>query len=197
MPKEAAFSRGYEVLDYLGVDEVRHRAVAGYSVGQKQKIKLAQALVHGPRLLFLDEPLSGLDPTSRDEMMSLVAGVARGGVTLVVSSHVLHDVETLCESVLMLDRGKLVYDGPIATLSAAREGLYRIRVRGDAAAFRRALAERGVAAEEGPAGLHAALGDSTRIAWDAARAAGCQIRELEPVRDTLEQAFLRLIGSGA
>ena len=196
MPREAAFSRSYEVLDYLGMDEVRHRPVTEYSVGLKQKIKLGQAVVHGPRLLLLDEPLSGLDPNSRDEMLALLHGIGGSGVAMVISSHVLKDLETLCDRVLVLDRGTVLHDGDMDGLRRREEGRYRLRVKGDGAAFRRALEGAGVTVEGTHPFLSAQLprsGDPGLI-WTAARAAGCQIRELRLAADSLEDAFLRLLG---
>ncbi len=198
MPGEAAYSRAYEVLDYLGMDEVRHRPVEGYSVGLKQKVKLAQALVHGPGLVLLDEPLSGLDPNSREEMMALLQGIVKSGVAMVLSSHVLHDVETLCSSALMLDRGAIIYDGPIDRLSAVRRGRFRLRIKGDMARLLGELKKVGAEVEEAGADLMVTLnaGLGTEAIWTAARNAGAQVRELEPARDSLEQSFLKLLGKG-
>ncbi len=196
MPREAAFSRAHEVLDFLGMDEVRHRPVAGYSVGLKQKVKLGQAVVHGPRLCFLDEPLSGLDPRSRQEMMSLLAGVGRSGVSMIISSHVLRDVETLCSSVLMLNRGKLLFSGPLADLRRRTEGQFLVQLRGDVPAFLAQIRAAGIAAKEGRGVVQLQLPPASPVApiWRAARDSGCQIRELRPASDSLEQAFLRLLG---
>ncbi len=198
MPTEAAFSRGYEVLDFLGMDEVRHRRVDGYSVGLKQKIKLAQALVHGPKLCFLDEPLSGLDPKSRDEMMDLLASIGAAGVTLVISSHVLKDIERLCSSVLLLNKGKLLYSGSMADLKRQSKGRFRLRIRGQAQPFLAALAREGITAEEETTALALVLapGQTLTTVWRAALTAGVQIRELRPAADSLEAAFLRLVSDG-
>lgn len=196
MPTEAAFSRAYEVLDYLGMDEVRHRPVTGYSVGLKQKIKLGQALVHGPKLCFLDEPLSGLDPKSRDEMMELLRGICESGVSMVISSHVLKDVEALCTTLLMLNRGKLLYSGTLADLRRQNEGRHAVRVRGDHGRFTAALESAGATAElrGGTIELELPGKDDVAAIWKAASDARCQIRELRHASDSLEQAFLRLLG---
>jgi len=198
MPGAAAFSRAHEVLDYLGMDEVRYRPVEEYSVGLKQKVKLGAAVVHGPKLLLLDEPLSGLDPGSRDEMMSLLTGIARSGTTMIVSSHVLPDIEALCSEVLVLDRGKVLYEGAMSELEAGEKGRYRIRVKGDAGLFRRLLLERSLNMESlGPSEMivDAPTDKELGALWGAAAEANCQIRELEPARYSLEQAFLKLLGS--
>jgi len=196
MPREAAFSRSYEVLDYLGMDEVRHRPVTEYSVGLKQKIKLGQAVVHGPTLLLLDEPMSGLDPNSRDEMLALLHGIGRSGVAMVISSHVLKDLEALCDRVLVLDRGAVLYDGEMDGLRHTEEGRYRLRIKGDGAAFTRALEDAG-AIVDGVApflSVRVPEGGEPDLIWVAARAAGCQVRELRLAADSLEDAFLRLLG---
>ena len=199
MPREAAFSRAYEVLDYLGMDEVRHRPVTEYSVGLKQKVKLGQAVVHGPSLLLLDEPLSGLDPNSRDEMLSLLQGIGRARVAMVISSHVLKDLEALCDRVLVLDQGRVLYDGGMDGLRRREEGRYRLRIKGDGAAFLRAVEDAGATAEGAAPFLSVRLpeGAAPELLWAAARTAGCQVRELRPATDSLEDAFLRLLGRDA
>ena len=196
MPREQAFSRSYEVLDYLGMDEVRHRPVTGYSVGLKQKIKLGQAVVHGPRLCFLDEPLSGLDPQSRDEMISLLKGIAAGGVSLVISSHVLKDVETICDTILMLDKGHLLYAGSLESLRSGSEGRYLLQFRGERSSFESYLGKQGVGLTDTRQGVVLDLGQqkSLQVLWEAARDCNCQVREIRPASDSLEQAFLRLLG---
>ena len=198
MPREAAYSRAYEVLDYLGMDEVRHRPVEGYSVGLKQKVKLAQAVVHGPSLVLLDEPLSGLDPNSREEMIALLRGIAASGVAMVLSSHVLHDVENLCSSVLMRDRGAIIYDGPLERLSAVRRGRFRVRIKGDPARFKEELERENAEVDEQGADLVVMVEGEcgTEVIWAAAKKASAQVRELQPSRDSLEQSFLKLLGKG-
>lgn len=196
MAREDAFSRSYEVLDYLGMDEVRHRPVDGYSVGLKQKIKLAQAVVHGPRLCFLDEPLSGLDPNSRTDMMALLTGIAEAGVSMVISSHVLTDIETLCSSVVVLNQGRLLHSGPVEQLRHESSGHYRVTLRGNRDDFIAQLPEACSIGEAlGPVVDVRLPSDTTTTAlWTAAQTSGVQIRKLAPASDSLEQAFLRLLG---
>src|SRR6266853_5486977 len=98
MPGSQALRRAHEVLEYCGLGEARYRNVETYSTGMKQRIKLAQALVHGPKLLFLDEPTNGMDPKGRDEMLELVRDLAHNkNINLILSSHVLPDVEYTCD----------------------------------------------------------------------------------------------------
>ena len=132
--------RAHEVLYYVGLGEARYRNLETYSTGMKQRIKLAQALVHDPDLLFLDEPTNGMDPKGRDEMLELVRDLAHEKqINLILSSHLLPDVEYTCDRVVVLDKGSVVAQGPIEDLKgprgpgvrAAREGRPP-RVRADA-----------------------------------------------------------------
>ena len=103
MPGGQAMRRAHEVLEYCGLGEARYRNVETYSTGMKQRIKLAQALVHGPKLVFLDEPSNGLDPAGRDEMLELVRDISHGkGVNVIVSSHLLPDIERTCDSLIVM-----------------------------------------------------------------------------------------------
>src|SRR6187551_3275936 len=110
-----AMQRAHEVLYYVGLGEARYRNVETYSTGMKQRIKLAQALVHDPDLLFLDEPTNGMDPKGRDEMLALIRDVAER-MSVILSSHVLPDVEVACEHVVVLHKGAVATHGPIAAL---------------------------------------------------------------------------------
>src|SRR6267378_3785057 len=130
LPRVDAMQRAHEVLFYVGLGEARYRNVETYSTGMKQRIKLAQALVHDPDLLFLDEPTNGMDPKGRDEMLELVRDIAaRKGMTLILSSHLLPDVEFTCEHVVVIDRGRIAAAGPIAALKQSRGRVYELRVK--------------------------------------------------------------------
>ena len=112
--------RAHEVLFYVGLGEARYRNVETYSTGMKQRIKLAQALVHDPDLLFLDEPTNGMDPKGRDEMLELIRDLAHNkGVNLILSSHLLPDVEYTCDHVVVMDKGRIADAGPIARAEGA------------------------------------------------------------------------------
>src|SRR5437763_8661949 len=115
LPPADAMQRAHEVLFYVGLGEARYRAVDTYSTGMKQRIKLAQALVHDPDLLFLDEPTNGMDPKGRDEMLALVRDIAANKqIALILSSHLLPDVEFACDHVDVLHKGVVAAQGPIA-----------------------------------------------------------------------------------
>src|SRR5258706_2496188 len=117
LPRVDAMQRAHEVLFYVGLGEARYRNVETYSTGMKQRIKLAQALVHGPKLLFLDEPTNGLDPAGRDDMLKLVRDVSHGkGINVVVSSHLLPDIERTCDNVVVMRKGKIAAEGAVADL---------------------------------------------------------------------------------
>ena len=112
LPAKGARQRANDVLYQVGVDEERYRLIRGFSTGMKQRVKLAQAIVHDPELVFLDEPTNGMDPQGRDDMLELIRRIHRElGISVVLSSHLLEDVEHVCDHVVMLDRGRLVVAG--------------------------------------------------------------------------------------
>src|SRR3954468_12156369 len=114
LPRRAARQRAADVLYQVGLDEERYRLLRGFSTGMKQRVKLAQAIVHDPELVFLDEPTNGLDPTGREEMLALIERIHRQlSILVVLSSHILDDVERVCEYVVVLDRGKIAASMPI------------------------------------------------------------------------------------
>src|SRR5690242_18356272 len=142
LPRVDAMQRAHEVLFYVGLGEARYRNVETYSTGMKQRIKLAQALVHDPDLLFLDEPTNGMDPKGRDEMLELVRDLAHNkGVNLILSSHLLPDVEYTCDSVVVLDKGAVAASGTIDALKGPSGRVFEVRVKGAGAAFAARLAE--------------------------------------------------------
>ena len=116
LPVRAARQRASEVLDLVGLDEARFRPVGGFSTGMRQRTKLAQAIVADPKLVLLDEPTAGLDPSGREEMLALVARLASFGIAVVLATHLLDDVARVCDHVVMLDAGRLVTDAPTTTL---------------------------------------------------------------------------------
>src|SRR3989442_4575979 len=130
LPRVDAMQRAHEVLFYVGLGEARYRTVETYSTGMKQRIKLAQALVHDPDLLFLDEPTNGMDPKGRDEMLALVHDLGHNkNVNLILSSHLLPDVEYACDHVVVIDKGSVAAAGPIAALKQPHGRVYELRVK--------------------------------------------------------------------
>ena len=132
LPAVDAMQRAHEVLYYVGLGEARYRNIETYSTGMKQRIKLAQALVHDPDLLFLDEPTNGMDPKGRDEMLELIRDLGhKKNVNLILSSHLLPDVEYTCDDVIVMDKGQVVAQGPIAELKGPGGRVFELRIKGD------------------------------------------------------------------
>jgi ABC-2 type transport system ATP-binding protein len=201
MPKVEAIQRAHEALYYAGLGDERYRNVETYSTGMKQRIKLAQALVHGPRLLFLDEPTNGLDPKGRMEMLSLIRDLARRkGVNVVLSSHLLRDVEETCTNVVMLSHGQVVGQGSIEALKEASGELFEVRLKGAPEEFVRALAAQGGSAQptdDGLLDISLRDGQGSEMIFHAARQAQVQVRHLVRKQPTLEDVFARAVGEVA
>ena len=146
LPAAAALERAHEVLFYVGLGEARYRRLGTFSIGMKQLAKLAQAIVHGPRLLILDEPPNGLDPPARARMIRLIREMkATGTMHLVVCSHLLHDVEETCEDVLILKQGRIVHFSNLEQERQAQKPFLELETKGDDAGFAEALAKTGCA----------------------------------------------------
>ena len=135
LPARAARQRASDVLDLVGLDEARFRPIGGFSTGMRQRTKLAQALVGDPELVLLDEPTAGLDPAGREEMLALVARLGTFGISVLMATHLLDDVQQVCDHVLMIDAGRLVVSGPTDAL-LERTGIVTVDVGGIAAAER-------------------------------------------------------------
>src|SRR5688572_23539060 len=145
LPAADAMQRAHEVLYYVGLGEARYRNLETYSTGMKQRIKLAQALVHDPDLLFLDEPTNGMDPKGRDEMLELIRDLARNkGVNLILSSHLLPDVEYTCDHVVVMDKGTVAAQGPIKDLKGPAGRVFELRIKGDLPSFLELLQRHGL-----------------------------------------------------
>ena len=203
LPKTDAIQRAHEVLYYVGLGEARYRNVETYSTGMKQRIKLAQALVHDPDLLFLDEPTNGMDPKGRDEMLELIRDLAHNkGMDLILSSHLLPDVEFTCDHVVVLDKGAIATSGPIAALKGPARRIYEVRVKGPLAGFVEALAGAGLAAKETDEDVMRVFvpgelgkpGDDQRRICELALTSNVQVRHLRPSVPTLEDVFARAVG---
>ncbi len=188
-----SMQRTHEVLDYVALDEARYRPAEQYSAGMRQRLKLAQALVHDPDLLFLDEPTNGMDPDGRRTMLSLITDLGRAGVSVLLSSHVLPDVERVCERVIIMGGGEVLTTGRIDELNEPHPTLYGVDFTGDAAALTTRLAERKVSILEHTDGrLNIELPDEGAQAavLEAARDAGATLHGLHPKRSSLEETFL-------
>jgi ABC-2 type transport system ATP-binding protein len=199
LPRNEAMQRAHAALYYAGLEEKRYQDIEGYSTGMKQKVKLAQALVHDPELLFLDEPTNGLDPRAREEMLTLIEEMPeRRGCRIVVSTHLLPDVDRLCDHVVIMHQGMLRFAGKIEELRASgvtgRE--FVVEVKANGAALIEALGKQGIEAKvKSGETLVVALpeGGKPRDIFAVAKAAGVQLRGLEAERESMEQAFLRVV----
>lgn len=200
LTRKDALARAHEMLWFTGLGEARYRRVEDFSTGMRQRTKLAMALVHDPDLLLLDEPTSGLDPAGRRQMLDLVREIGRRGISVLLSTHLLHDVEDVCERVVLLHRGRLVLGGRLAELSQSTGWVYEIRVREEEPGrFRQELASRGLESTEEHDGLlRVALREpSTRLLFEAAEKASSEIRHLRRFEKSLEERFLTAVGEGA
>src|SRR6476660_1886663 len=149
LPTADAMQRAHEVLFYVGLGGASYSNIKTYSTGMKQRIKLAQALVHDPDLLFLDEPTNGMDPQGREEMLELIRDIAHNkGINLILSSHLLPDVEYTCDHVVVLDKGAVAAAGAIDALKGPAGRVYEVRVKGDRTAFVAALVAAGLQCQE-------------------------------------------------
>jgi ABC-2 type transport system ATP-binding protein len=195
VPPSQALERAHEALYYVGLGEARYRPLESYSLGMKQLAKLAQALVHGPKLLFLDEPTNGLDPPHRERMIRLIKEIRdTGEVHVILSSHLLRDVEECCEEVLILKDGEIAHFCNLEEERRANLKFLDLEIRGDS--------ERYVASIE-KLGCECALQAKRRIKvvlppeleirqlYELAREQGVQIRHLDYKKDSLQDIFLK------
>ncbi len=199
MRRRDAWRRAHEVLYLVGLEEQRYRAVSGYSAGMRQKVKLAAALVHDPKVLFLDEPTNGLDPSGRDEMLRLVRQLRRDfGKSIVLSTHILQDVEAVCDVAVVLERGRVVAQGSIAELTGGGARRWRIAVQPASLDLPRVLQEvaQVSASDDGVHEVQLAPGARAAEVFGAVRAAGGVVRLLAPLRRTLEDVFLQAVQTG-
>jgi ABC-2 type transport system ATP-binding protein len=154
MPRQEAMKRAHDVLFYVGLGEARYRLLETYSAGMKQRLKLAQALVHDPKILFLDEPTSNLDPQGRSEILDLIKDISsRKDIQVLISSHILSDIEYTCSNVVILNKGRIAAQGEIQSLKQVDYSLYEMKIKGEAEAFVKALREAGCRVEETEEGL--------------------------------------------
>lgn len=196
MSRKDAMQRAHEVLNYVALGEARYRRVESYSTGMKQRLKLASAIVHDPRLLILDEPTNGMDPAGRQEILELSRDLAHNkGMSLLFSSHLLPDVEAVCDHVLVLSGGRLLAQGAISDLKQAHDRTFEVRVKTDMAEFGRRLMERGCGVEphDDLLRVQLPLGQTSELLWQLAASCGEQIRYMRPQRSTLEEVFLKAV----
>jgi ABC-2 type transport system ATP-binding protein len=198
LPTADAMQRAHEVLYYVGLGEARYRMIDQYSTGMKQRIKLAQALVHDPDLLFLDEPTNGMDPKGRDEMLELIRDIAHNkGLNLILSSHLLPDVEYTCDHVVVLDKGAIATSGPIAGLKGPGGRVYELRIKGDTQEFVGVLRAQGLechATDEDVMRVFVPDDRGASFLFNLAAQQHVQVRHLRASVPTLEDVFAKAVG---
>jgi len=195
LPSEAALERAHEALFYVGLGEARYRKLGTYSLGMKQLAKLAQAIVHGPKLIILDEPTNGLDPAARQRMVRLVKEMRdTREINILLCSHLLRDVEETCEEVLILKDGRIVHYSNLDEERKANRRFVEMETIGDNGAFAEALEKLGCeCAMAGGRRIKAVLSENIEIRdiYRVAAEREIQLRRLNYRRDTLEDIFLK------
>jgi ABC-2 type transport system ATP-binding protein len=211
MPYDEALRRAHEVLYHVGLGEAVYRDLREYSTGMRQRFKLAQALVHDPEIIFLDEPLAGMDPEGRDDLLALIRDLAvTHGKHVVWSSHILPEVQKVADGVLVLHLGRCLGSFRLEDLGG-EEGRYAVEVEGDAESFRAYLQSRGIAHERAPGSareeadlrigrtswtLHLGTADDAGDVLRWGREIGVRVRKITPAYESLEDVFHRLLGDG-
>ncbi len=197
VPRRDRQRRIGSLLERLDLASWRRTKIRTFSKGMRQRLGLAQALLHEPRLLFLDEPTDGVDPVGRKEIRDLLRDFRDRGGTVFLNSHLLGEVELVCDRVAIARDGVLDRVGTIAELTRGRE-VWRFRIEGDTAACRDALAAAATTIEFDDHGFAATVGEPTAIdaIVDVLRSAGLGIRGLAQDRPTLEDVFIEVVGNG-
>ena len=200
LPREQALERAHEAFFHVGLGEVRYRKLGTYSLGMKQLAKLAQAIVHGPRVLFLDEPTNGLDPPARVQMIKLIQDIRdEGDVHIILSSHLLRDVEECCDEVLILKDGNMAAFCNLEEERKANRRFLELETMNAGSPFVEAIEKMGCeTAWTGNGRLKLVMPDGVEIRQLFALAADqqVQIRKLNHKRDSLEDIFLKAMEGG-
>ena len=198
MPRQEAMKRAHEVLFYVGLEESRYRNLETYSSGMRQRLKLAQALVHDPKLIFLDEPTSGLDPQGRTEILELIMDISsKKDIQVLISSHILSDIEAVCSYVLILNKGKMANQGNLQTLKQLDYSLYELKVKGETEDFIAQLKNmecRVEPTEEGMLKVYMPPEISPQEIFRVASAGGQQVRHFVKSQSSLEDLFAEVVG---
>ncbi len=191
LPPSEARTRAADTLRHVGMDEERYRPIGGYSTGMKQRVKLAQALVHDPVMIFLDEPTAGLDPVGREEMLALVRRIGKEfGISVLLSSHLMGDVERTCDRIIVLEGGRLAEQGEVSGFTEDTETIF-IEVDDNRDELVEALAKRGIEAvvERNAIIIRAAGEGEFDAIRDAIVEANARLRRLAPQRHMLTEIF--------
>ena len=199
MPKDDATQRAHEVLQYVNLGEARYRKVDTYSIGMKQRVKLAQALTHDPMVLLLDEPTNGMDPTGRQEILELIRDIStHKNIDIIFSSHILDDVEYVCEDVIALDQGKVVLAGNMKQLKSEHRPSYELKIKGNQEAYIHALRKNDCEVDirssvEIRVTSQNSMSINNNLFFQLAIETGIQIRHLGLVEQSLEDIFMTAV----
>ena len=198
LPVAAALEKAHETLFHVGLGEARYRAVGTYSLGMKQMAKLAQAIIHGPELVILDEPTNGLDPAARQRMLVLIKEMKeQHGMNVLLCSHLLRDVEEVCDEVVILKDGMIVHQSDLAAERQANKRFVQLQVTGDDRNLSAALQEigaEGVSETAGAWRIVLPIEVEVNALWRLTARENLQITKLAYRRDTLEEIFLKAVG---
>ncbi|MFC2146671.1 ATP-binding cassette domain-containing protein, partial [Acidobacteriota bacterium] len=199
MPRQEAMKRAHEVLYYVGLEESRYRKVETYSSGMKQRLKLAQALVHDPKLLFLDEPSSGMDPQGRKDMLELIKDIAsKENMNIIISSHLLPDIEYTCRHVIILNEGRVVFEQDVTANGTKKFNRFEIKLKGEKDVFFNRLKSANCTIKSDDRGLYNILlpkEQAPRDLFKIALESGVQIRHFRQSKATLEDTFVSAVGA--
>ena len=196
LPARAARQRASDILDLVGLDEARFRPIKGFSTGMRQRTKLAQALVGDPELILLDEPTAGLDPLGREEMLALVARLGTFGISVLMATHLLDDVQQVCDHVVMIDAGRLVVSGATDSL-LERTGVLTVDVgpRGDELVAALATRSLPAVADDGVVEVTIEGDHDLDVVRDVVAELALPLYRLSTRLTTLDEVFLRSAGS--
>ena len=200
MKKRDAMPRSHEMLDFVGIGEERYRLISSYSTGMKQRVKLAQAVVHDPKILFLDEPTNGMDPQGREEMLDLISKISASDKSILVSTHILEDVEKVSDHAMIISQGKLITEGNLDDLLAGKENLKFVKVRGEEQAmmnFVKILQDsydvHSVTQERGQTTIEFINPGDGKSIFKLSQQANVQVRAYSPKRASLEDVFIETL----
>ena len=198
LPPKAALEKAHEALFHVGLGESRYRELRTYSYGMKQMAKLAQAIVHGPELVILDEPTNGLDPAARRRMLKLIVDMKEEqGMNVLVCSHLLRDIEQVCDEAVILKDGTIVHQCNLEEERRSNRHFVELEVTGDDRHLRTALPEIGAeGVSEGAGRWRIVLPPDVEVeaVWELAARQNLLVRKLTHRRDTLEEIFLKAMG---
>ena len=198
LPRTEALRRAHEVLDYCDMGQERYRPVETYSTGMRQKLKFAQCLVHDPRLIILDEPTTGLDPSQRDEFLQRIATLAKHhGKTILLSTHILHDVRQVCDDVIILVKGRIQVEDSLENLSCPVESGLFIKFLNDMPDAASRFCSAGLQSHTVSSNCIRVVGasaDGVGEIWRVAATMGAVVQSVEPIRRSLEDIFIEAVG---